>query len=131
MTSYYTQRLSAERLAQCYELASPRMQRYLAQEIKHLIGRVRPGETVLELGCGYGRVALPLAQAGCIVLGIDVAEDSAHVADFKAWARALGVEALIEEVDGSSLWCELHKPQAQYSSTGAASSHRSQGDTRP
>ena len=27
---------------------------------------------VLELGCGTGRIALPLAQAGCEVLGVDV-----------------------------------------------------------
>jgi SAM-dependent methyltransferase len=29
------------------------------------------GRRVLELGCGTGRVLLPLAQAGCSVLGVD------------------------------------------------------------
>lgn len=34
-----------------------------------------PGESVLELGCGAGRVILPLARAGRVVWGIDQAWD--------------------------------------------------------
>jgi len=34
----------------------------------------RTGGRVLEIGVGTGRVAIPLAQAGCAVTGIDVAE---------------------------------------------------------
>ncbi|HKZ83390.1 MAG TPA: class I SAM-dependent methyltransferase [Anaerolineae bacterium] len=34
----------------------------------------RVGSHVLELGCGTGRVAIPLARDGCSVTGIDVAE---------------------------------------------------------
>jgi len=34
----------------------------------------RAGGPVLEIGCGTGRVTLPLAQAGCAVTGIDVSD---------------------------------------------------------
>jgi SAM-dependent methyltransferase len=30
-----------------------------------------PGSRVLDLGCGYGRIAVPLAVAGCRVTGVD------------------------------------------------------------
>jgi SAM-dependent methyltransferase len=33
---------------------------------------VMAGGQVLELGCGTGRIALPLTQAGCTVVGIDI-----------------------------------------------------------
>lgn len=90
MTRYYAQRLAAERLAHCYELAPPRMRRYLEQEIVHLLERIAPGSEVLELGCGYGRVALRLAAAGALVTGIDVAEDSL------AMARELAASTQLE-----------------------------------
>lgn len=89
MTAYYAQRLAAQRLARCYALATPRMQRYLEQELAYLLAQVRPGDEVLELGCGYGRVALRLAEAGARVTGIDVAEDSLALAREQAAAAGL------------------------------------------
>lgn len=80
MTTYYSKRLSGERLRRCYELASPRVRRYLESEIRHLLGRVGPEDTVLELGCGYGRVALRLAERAARVVGVDVAEESLALA---------------------------------------------------
>ena len=32
----------------------------------------RQGKTVLELGCGTGRVAVPLAESGLTVTGVDL-----------------------------------------------------------
>jgi SAM-dependent methyltransferase len=38
--------------------------------IKEWLG-LGPGSTVLDLGCGHGRIAVPLAAAGCRVTGLD------------------------------------------------------------
>jgi len=32
------------------------------------------GERILDLGCGYGRIAIPLAQAGYEVVGLDISK---------------------------------------------------------
>ena len=76
MTRYYDEQLAGERLRQCYKLAPPRVQRYLESEILHALSRFRPQDRVLELGCGYGRVALRLGGEGREIVGIDVAEES-------------------------------------------------------
>ena len=44
----------------------------------------RYGDPILELGCGTGRVSIPLAQAGHQVTGIDMAEDMLAEAERKA-----------------------------------------------
>jgi SAM-dependent methyltransferase len=80
MTGYYAKRLSGRRLALCYEIASPRVQQYLEAEIRHVAGRLRPTDAVLELGCGYGRVALRLVEVARRVVGIDTAEKSLRMA---------------------------------------------------
>lgn len=80
MTDYYVQNLSSDRLHQCYELASPRVRRYLEAEIQHVLSRLEPGDSVLELGCGYGRVALRLAERARKVVGIDVSPRSVEAA---------------------------------------------------
>jgi ubiquinone/menaquinone biosynthesis C-methylase UbiE len=65
---------------QCYEVASPRVKRYLEAEIRHILSRLGPEAYVLELGCGYGRVALRLAGSARHVVGIDTAEESLALA---------------------------------------------------
>ena len=65
---------------QCYEVASPRVKHYLEVEIRHILSRLGPEDYVLELGCGYGRVALRLAGSARQVVGIDTAEDSLALA---------------------------------------------------
>jgi 2-polyprenyl-6-hydroxyphenyl methylase/3-demethylubiquinone-9 3-methyltransferase len=78
--AYYRKRLSGERLRRCYEVAPPRAQQYLDAEISHVLGRVEPGASVLELGCGYGRVLIRLAQRAPRVVGIDTSFDSLELA---------------------------------------------------
>lgn len=63
---------------------------------------VGPGLDVLDLGCGDGTTALPAAQRGARVLGVDIAENL--VAAGNARARAAGLANLrFEEGDASAL----------------------------
>ncbi len=80
MASYYAERLSAERLRQCYEIAPRRVQQYLDAEIDHVVSRIRPTDMVLELGCGYGRVMRKLAAKAPTVVGIDTSAASLRLA---------------------------------------------------
>lgn len=76
MTGYYAERLAGERLRECYLIAPPRVRQYLEAEIQYVLSRVRPSDTVLELGCGYGRVMARLAGRAESVVGIDTAGSS-------------------------------------------------------
>ena len=97
---YYASRLSADKLRQCYALASPRVRQYLDAEIRFAVEQLAPNDAVLELGCGYGRVSLELARAAGRVVGIDTSLDSLEL------ARAMvGPESKCEflEMDASAL----------------------------
>ena len=80
MTNYYAAQLSGDRLQRCYELAPPRVQQYLEREILHVLEWIGPDDAVLELGCGYGRVTVRLAERARSVVGVDVAEESLSLA---------------------------------------------------
>jgi 2-polyprenyl-6-hydroxyphenyl methylase/3-demethylubiquinone-9 3-methyltransferase len=80
LVSYYTRKLSGRRLQRCYEIASPRVRQYLEAEIAHALSRIRPGDAVLELGCGYGRIVRRVAAVARHVVGIDTAAESVALA---------------------------------------------------
>ncbi len=80
MGSYYAKRLSGERLRECYRIAPPRIAQYLAAELEHAASRIRPGDALLDLGCGYGRVLEQLADRAAQVTGIDNSADSLRLA---------------------------------------------------
>ena len=80
MAGYYTDRLAAERLRRCYEIAGPAVQAYLQAEVEHLAGMVPPDGTLLELGCGYGRVLAGLSSRTRWQLGIDTSLASLRLA---------------------------------------------------
>ncbi|HWE38208.1 MAG TPA: class I SAM-dependent methyltransferase [Isosphaeraceae bacterium] len=58
---------------------------------------LRPGATVLDVPCGAGRLALALAERGCSVTGVDIAEDL--LADAQQSAEARGLSATFERRD--------------------------------
>lgn len=63
---------------------------------------ITPGMEMLDLGCGDGTTALPAAQAGAQVLGVDIAANLVDAGN--ARARAAGLSNLrFEEGDASDL----------------------------
>jgi SAM-dependent methyltransferase len=78
--TYYAKNLSADRLRRAYEIAGPRVRQYLRAEIDHLALMVKPGDRILELGCGYGRVLAPLAAIAGQGWGVDNSQDNIDLA---------------------------------------------------
>jgi SAM-dependent methyltransferase len=76
MMDYYKTSLSSERLFQVYEIAPPRIRQYLKAEVDYVVDRISPGDMVLELGCGYGRLIPDLAGKAAMVVGIDTSLES-------------------------------------------------------
>jgi len=54
-------------------LASPEATQQQVDGIVAYLG-LKPGASVLDLACGYGRIAIPLAQRGFAVTGLDLSE---------------------------------------------------------
>jgi len=73
---YYARKLNAEKLALCYEIAPPRVRQYLEAEINYSLQFVHTKDSVLELGCGYGRAQKRFAEKGAFVVGIDTSFES-------------------------------------------------------
>ena len=80
MDKYYAEKLSAERLKRVYEIAPPRTKQYLKAEIDFVLEHIHTDDTVLELGCGYGRVLKPLARVARTAVGIDNSPSSLSAA---------------------------------------------------
>lgn len=59
----------------------------------------RTGGPLLELGCGTGRLALPLAEAGFEVTGVDMSPRMLDVARAKVEAAGLGDRITLLEAD--------------------------------
>jgi SAM-dependent methyltransferase len=78
--SYYDDKLAAEKLQRCYTIAPPRIRQYLQAEIDHVRSLTKPGDTVLELGCGYGRGLSQLAAKATHAIGIDISRASLAMA---------------------------------------------------
>lgn len=95
MSGYYDNKLAAERLRRCYEIAPPRVRQYLEAEVRHVLSRIGPGDVVLELGCGYGRVLPALAERGRLVVGVDTSSASLALAreELKSYGNVLLVNA--------------------------------------
>ena len=71
MKSYYKQKLASKKLLKVYEIAPPRVQRYLNAELDFVMQKISSNDLVLDLGCGFGRIIPQLAQKAKFVIGID------------------------------------------------------------
>jgi len=80
MSRYYSQKLSAERLKQVYDIASPRVRQYLEAELQHTLEKIHPTDSVIDLGCGYGRILPRVAAKAKWVSGIDTSISSLMLA---------------------------------------------------
>jgi len=78
--TYYKEKLSADKLLRCYEIAPQRIKQYLDAEIQFVISNLHSSDLVLELGCGYGRVMKAVSQFVSRVVGNDVSRESLEFA---------------------------------------------------
>ncbi len=76
MNDYYSERLSSNNLKKCYDIAPPRVKQYLRAEVEYVREQLQKTDSVLELGCGYGRVLKQLLPYSSSVIGIDTSIES-------------------------------------------------------
>lgn len=62
---------------------------------------IPPGARVLDVACGTGNLAIPLARRGAVVTGVDIAPNL--LAQARERARAEGLEVNFDEGDAEQL----------------------------
>jgi SAM-dependent methyltransferase len=67
-----------------------------ARRREFLISGVRAGDRVLDLGCGSGEFTAVIANAGCVAVGVEVAEAALS----RARARHSGLDFRLAPMDG-------------------------------
>src|SRR5688500_1390786 len=75
--------------------------RQSGEELVNKIG-IRPGEDVLDLGCGDGTTAIPAARLGAHVLGVDIAKNLVDAGNERAKAEGL-TNCMFQEGDATDL----------------------------
>lgn len=79
--NYYSKNLNANKLQECYRIAPSRIQQLLAAEIDFILKKLSESDLVLDLGCGYGRVAIELAKKAQKIIGIDISQENIELAE--------------------------------------------------
>ena len=79
--NYYSEILNSNMLKQCYTIANARVRQYLEAEILFVLDRIDLNSVVLELGCGYGRVASRLLPKAKEVVGVDISAENIKLAN--------------------------------------------------
>jgi tellurite methyltransferase len=69
-----------------------------SSEVVALIPRLKAGASVLDLGCGDGRNALPLARAGCVVTAVDKSRRGVERLAATAGAEGLTVKTFVADL---------------------------------
>ena len=90
MSIEFYERLGAEGLAARTSAA------WDEQIVTRLHEMILPGRRVLDAGCGYGRIAIPMAQAGYDVTGLDHSDALLRVARERAEAANVAVRWIRE-----------------------------------
>jgi ubiquinone/menaquinone biosynthesis C-methylase UbiE len=73
----------------------------LAGDVEFYTGlAIKAGGPVLELGCGTGRITLPIAEAGVEIVGVDLSHDMLAIAHRKLAAAHADVRARVQLVQG-------------------------------
>ena len=80
MTNYYSNSLNSNKLQKCYDIAPARVKQFLEAEIAFVLNKISADDIVLDLGCGYGRVAFRLSEKAKKVVGIDISKDNIKLA---------------------------------------------------
>ena len=80
MTNYYSNLLNSNKLQKCYKIAPERVKQFLEAEIAFVLNKISQNDIVLDLGCGYGRVAIRLLEKAKKVVGIDISKDNIQLA---------------------------------------------------
>ncbi|MFG1947228.1 class I SAM-dependent methyltransferase [Nonomuraea sp. NPDC048826] len=65
--------------------------RFIDTELDFILGRVGPEDTVLDLGCGTGRLTIPLSRLAKQVVGLDLCDGMLSVARRKAEQEGAGI----------------------------------------
>ena len=81
MTNYYSNLLNSNKLQKCYKIAPGRVKQFLEAEINFVLDKINRNDIVLDLGCGYGRVAIRLLAVAKKVVGIDISKDNIQLAE--------------------------------------------------
>ncbi|GAA4457616.1 class I SAM-dependent methyltransferase [Nibrella saemangeumensis] len=70
------------------------------QELELLVEslEIGPDDHLLDVFCGYGRHALPLARLGCRVTGVDISTEYVHELQSAAHAESLAIDAIQADI---------------------------------
>lgn len=99
MSDYYSKKLNSNRLQLCYQVAPDRVKHSLEKEIGFVLDRISEKDTILDLGCGYGRVATRLSEKANRVVGIDISLE--NIKSAKNYNQKKSIEYLV--MDASDL----------------------------
>ena len=79
------------------------MERHTERDLAFLkdVLELRPGMSLLDMCCGYGRHSIPLAEMGLRVMGVDYSSE--QLAEARRRARARGAEVTWIRADGRAL----------------------------
>jgi len=82
----------------------------MLRELTVSLAQIKPGETVLEVGCGTGRVLIPTARAGIEITGLDLSPHMLAVCRERLKAEPQEVQSRVRLVEGDMRHFDLYQP---------------------